>query len=72
MGEEFPLEGFVSWNNPFDLWRVINLMRGKIYEKYLIREKFKNLFKRKKETQFEDRIYQKMSKMYGLSFELMR
>jgi predicted alpha/beta-fold hydrolase len=26
--EKFPLEGIISFNNPFDIWLGINLMRG--------------------------------------------
>jgi len=40
---EFPLKAIVSVNNPFDIWLSINLMRGKIYEKFLAVELRKNL-----------------------------
>ena len=36
MGDEFPLEGIISFNNPFDVGLACNLMRGKIYERVLI------------------------------------
>jgi predicted alpha/beta-fold hydrolase len=35
---DFPLEAIVSVNNPFDIWLSINLMRGKVYEKYLAKD----------------------------------
>jgi len=41
--QEFPLQAIVSVNNPFDIWLGINLMRGKIYEKYLAEELRRNL-----------------------------
>jgi predicted alpha/beta-fold hydrolase len=41
--ESFPLDAMVSFNNPFDVWLAINLMRGSPYEKYLARELRKNL-----------------------------
>ena len=36
--DDFPLKAIVAINNPFDIWLAINLMRGKLYEKHLIRE----------------------------------
>lgn len=42
-GEKFPLDAIVSFNNPFDLWLAINLMRGTRYEKFLARELRKNI-----------------------------
>ena len=43
MQDQFPLEAMVSFNNPFDIWLAINLMRNSIYEKYLARELRKNV-----------------------------
>ena len=35
---DFPLKAIVSVNNPFDIQCVINLMRGTIYERHLVRD----------------------------------
>ena len=37
MKEDFPLQAIVAVNNPFDIWLSISLMRGKIYEKFLVK-----------------------------------
>lgn len=42
-GEKFPLHAMVSFNNPFDIWLSINLMRNTPYEKFLAREMRKNI-----------------------------
>lgn len=42
-GEKFPLDAMVSFNNPFDIWLSINLMRNTPYEKFLAREMRKNI-----------------------------
>lgn len=55
--DDFLLEGMISFNNPFDVWLAVNLMRGKIYEKVLIQELYKNIYARKNETEFEAEIY---------------
>lgn len=41
-----PFEAMISFNNPFDIWLAINLMRGTPYEKYLARELRRNVFLR--------------------------
>ena len=42
-GDRFPLDAMVSFNNPFDIWLSINLMRNTPYEKFLAREMRKNI-----------------------------
>lgn len=42
-GEKFSLDAMVSFNNPFDIWLSINLMRNTPYEKFLAREMRKNI-----------------------------
>jgi predicted alpha/beta-fold hydrolase len=49
--EKFPLEALVSFNNPFDIWLAINLMRGTPYEKFLARELRKNTIIRANPTE---------------------
>ena len=49
--EQFPLEAMVSFNNPFDIWLAINLMRNTPYEKYLARELRKNILIRPDATE---------------------
>jgi predicted alpha/beta-fold hydrolase len=48
MGDELKVDAIVAFNNPFDIWLSINLMRGKPYEKFLARELRKNLVLREK------------------------
>lgn len=54
--DNFPLEAMVSFNNPFDLWLAINLMRGSPYEKFLARELRKNTIIREKPSDSEKEI----------------
>lgn len=41
--ENFVLDGMIAFNNPFDIWLAINLMRGTPYEKHLASQLKKNL-----------------------------
>lgn len=69
LGKDFPFEGMISFNNPFNLWKAIELMRGSIYEKYLIKSVSRNIVYRKNQTEQEKEILKKMEKAYGISPE---
>ncbi len=56
-GEKFPLDAMVSFNNPFDIWLSINLMRNTPYEKYLAREMRKNIMIRPSASEEEKQIF---------------
>lgn len=43
-GDKNPFEAMIAFNNPFDIWLAINLMRGTQYEKFLARELRRNVF----------------------------
>ena len=58
---DFPLEVIVSVNNPFDIWLSINLMRGKIYEKYLSRDVRDKILIRPPISETEMRVRQEMA-----------
>ena len=68
-GEQFPLDAMVSFNNPFDIWLSINLMRNTPYEKFLAREMRKNIMFRKNTSESERKIFEEMEKKFGFSFE---
>ena len=71
-GDKFPLEAMVSFNNPFDLWLSINLMRDSPYEKYLARELRKNIIIRDVHSEDERKILSEMEKKFNFSFEDIR
>jgi uncharacterized protein len=71
-GDKFPLEAMVSFNNPFDLWLSINLMRDSPYEKYLARELRKNIIIRDVHSENERKILSEMEKKFNFSFEDIR
>ena len=56
-GDQFPLDGMVSFNNPFDIWLSINLMRNTPYEKFLAREMRKNVLFRPNTSEEEKKIF---------------
>ncbi len=68
-GDKFPLDAMVSFNNPFDVWLSINLMRNTPYEKFLAREMRKNVMLRPTSTEEEKKIFKEMEKKFGFSFE---
>lgn len=55
--DAFPLEALISFNNPFDIWLAINLMRSTPYEKFLARELRKNTIIRDNPTEAEKEIF---------------
>jgi predicted alpha/beta-fold hydrolase len=59
----------VSFNNPFDIWLSINLMRNTPYEKFLAREMRKNIMFRKNTTEEERKIFAQMEKKFGFTFD---
>ena len=64
-----PMKAMVSINNPFDMWLAINLMRGKIYEKYLVKELRTSMFARTldpaKMSANERKVFEEMKAGYG-------
>lgn len=61
----------VSFNNPFDIWLAINLMRGTPYEKFLARELRKNTIIRDNPTNEERDIFKQMAEKYKLDFDVL-
>ncbi len=57
MQDDFPLEALVSFNNPFDLWLSINLMRNSPYEKYLAIELRKNVIVKPNSSEQEKEMF---------------
>lgn len=68
-GDRFPLDAMVSFNNPFDIWLSINLMRNTPYEKFLAREMRKNIIFRPSMSEQERKIFEQMEKKFGFTFE---
>lgn len=62
----------VSFNNPFDVWLSINLMRGSLYEKHLAIELRKNILIRDVTSVDERKILNEMEKKFNFSFESLR
>jgi uncharacterized protein len=71
---DFHLKAMVSVNNPFDIWLGINLMRGKVYEKYLAKELKSNLLlpDSRLHTEEEKLIYAQMIKIFDIDIERVR
>lgn len=59
----------IAFNNPFDIWLAINLMRGTQYEKYLARELRKNVLIKENPSESEKQIFEQMVQKYGISFD---
>ena len=64
----------VSVNNPFDITTNNNVMRGTIYEKYLVKATVKNVvvpdFRSTKEQ--ERAVFVEMQSKFGLDFEKLK
>lgn len=67
-GEKFPLDAIVSFNNPFDVWLSINLMRNTPYEKFLAREMRKNIMIRPSASEQEKKIFEQMETKFNFKF----
>ena len=67
-GEKFPLDAMVSFNNPFDVWLSINLMRNTPYEKFLAREMRKNIMIRPSSSEQEKKIFDQMETKFNFKF----
>ncbi len=67
-GEKFPLDAMVSFNNPFDVWLSINLMRNTPYEKFLAREMRKNIMIRPSASEEEKKIFEQMETKFNFKF----
>jgi predicted alpha/beta-fold hydrolase len=67
-GEKFPLDAMVSFNNPFDVWLSINLMRNTPYEKFLAREMRKNIMIRPSASEQEKKIFEQMETKFNFKF----
>jgi uncharacterized protein len=59
----------VSFNNPFDVWLSINLMRNTPYEKFLAREMRKNIMIRPSASDDEKKIFKQMETKFNFKFE---
>ena len=55
--ENFPLEALISYNNPFDIWLAINLMRGTPYEKFLAIQLRKNTLIQDNASEQEEEVF---------------
>ena len=67
-GQKFPLDAMVSFNNPFDVWLSINLMRNTPYEKFLAREMRKNIMIRPSASEQEKKIFEQMETKFNFKF----
>ena len=59
----------VSFNNPFDVWLSINLMRNTKYEKFLARELRKNIVIREFKSDEEKKVFEEMEKKFNFNFK---
>lgn len=65
--EDFPLEAIASFNNPFDIWLSMNLMRGTRYEKLLAKLLSKNILSRREPSEAEQKILSEMEKKFNIN-----
>eukprot|EP00347_Sterkiella_histriomuscorum_P023338 403335026 len=70
--DNFPLEAMVSFNNPFDIWLAINLMRGTPYEKFLARELRKNTIIRENPSDQEKEVFKQIQEKFNLDFDKLK
>lgn len=72
--ENCPLQALVSVNNPFDIISNNNLMRGTLYETYLVKATVKNViiphFRNTSEA--ERAVFKAIESKYGLDFERLK
>jgi len=65
------LEAMISFNNPFDVWLAINLMRGTPYEKFLAKELRQNTLINHKSSENQKEVFRQMQEKYNLDFDAL-
>jgi len=69
-----PFKVMISVNNPFDITMNINLMRGTIYEQYLIKATIKNIINpdTRANVNIERTVFKDMETKFGLNFDNLK